>query len=403
MRRLFCHKLTVFLLAVLLVPPLAACGSFETAATSGTASQAGQDEGNADVVIQPTPPPTEVQIETEMPPAAATASGTTTGTATGGTGGKKLKIGMVTDIAKLGDKGFNDSAWVGVQAGAQAIGGTTKVIETTGPNDYGKNIDQLVSDNYDVIVTVGSNLGKQTTDAANANPNIKFIGVEQEQPAGQEVPNLAGLIFEEDKAGFLAGALAASYTKSGKLGAVLASDADPAVWRYGEGYRAGAKYIKNDVNVQMAYHSDVGFDKTVNDPEWGKATALSMLDKGVDVVFGAGGRTGNGALLAAADRKDKGVVAIGVDTDQYNTVPEAKAVLLSSAIKIIDQGVADLIKQAANGSLKGGNSIGKVGLAPFHDLDSKVPADVKAKLDQIRKQLDDGSLKTNVPAAKPTS
>src|SRR5919199_4933911 len=122
MRRLFCHKLTVFLLAVLLVPLLAACGSFETAATSGTASQAGQDEGNADVVIQPTPPPTEVQVETEMPPAAATASGTTTGPAAGGTGGKKLKIGMVTDIAKLGDKSFNDLAWAGVQAVGRAGG-----------------------------------------------------------------------------------------------------------------------------------------------------------------------------------------------------------------------------------------------------------------------------------------
>jgi basic membrane protein A len=331
------------------------------------------------------------------------ASATTTGTAAGGTSGKKLKIGMVTDIAKLGDKSFNDSAWAGVQAGARAIGGTTKVIETTDPNDYEKNINQFVSENYDVIVTVGFNLGKQTIAAATANPNIKFIGVDQEQAAGKEVPNVTGLIFEEDKAGFLAGALAASYSKSGKLGAVLGTDAVPAVWRYGEGYRAGAKYIKKDITVQTVYHSDVSFDKTFNDSEWGKATALSMLDKGVDVVFGAGGRTGNGALFAAADRKDKGVVAIGVDVDQYNTVPEAKAVLLSSAMKIIDQGVAGLIKAVADGSIKSGNHTGKVGLAPFHDLDSKVPPDVKAKLEQIRKQLDDRSLKTNVPATKPKS
>jgi basic membrane protein A len=393
----------LFLLAVLLVPLLAACGSPDTDTTSGIISPAGQDEGNADTAIQPTPPPTEVQVETEMPPAVATASGTTTGTAAGGTGGKKLKIGMVTDIAKLGDKSFNDLAWTGVQAGARAIGGTTKVIETTDPNDYEKNIDQLVSENYDVIVTVGSNLGKQTIAAANANPNIKFIGVDQEQAVGKEVPNLAGLIFEEDKAGFLAGALAASYSKSGKLGAVLGTDAIPAEWRYGEGYRAGAKYIKNDINVQMAYHSDVGFDKTVNDPEWGKATALSMLDKGVDVVFGAGGRTGNGALLAAADRKDKGTVAIGADVDRYNTVPEARPVLLSSTMKLIDQGVAGLIKAVADGSITSGNHVGKVGLAPFHDLDSKVPHDMKSKLEQIRKQLDDGSLKTNVPATKPKS
>jgi basic membrane protein A len=383
------------------VPLLAACSIPGTAATSGVASQTGQDEGNADGAIEPTPPPTEVQVETEIPPAAATASGTTTGTATGGTVGKKLKIGMVTDIAKLGDKGFNDLAWAGVQAGARAIGGTTKVVETTNPNDYEKNIEQFVSDNYDVIVTVGSSLGKQTTAAANANPNIKFIGVDQEQAAGKEVPNLAGLIFEDDKAGFLAGALAASYSKSGKLGAVLGADAVPTAWRYGEGYRAGAKYIKNDINVQTVYHNDVGLDKTLNDPEWGKATALAMLDSGVDVVFGAGGRTGNGVLLATAARKDKGVVAIGADVDQYNMVPEARPVLLSTAMKLVDQGVTGLIKAVADGSLTSGNHLGKVGLAPFHDFDSKVPPDVKSKLEQIRKQLDDGTLKTNVPATKP--
>jgi basic membrane protein A len=155
--------------------------------------------------------------------------------------------------------------------------------------------------------------------------------------------------------------------------------------------------------VQTVYHNDVGFDKTFSDPEWGKATALSMIDKGVDVVFGAGGRTGNGALLAAAERKDKGVMAIGVDTDQYLTVPEAKDVLLTSAFKILDKGTANLIIAAVKGTLKGGNNFGEVGLAPFHDLESKVPADLKTKLDDIRKQLLDGTLKTNVTPAKPAS
>ncbi len=422
------NRLTILLLAVLLVPILAACGGSNAGGTATTTTGAGQAAANATVAAQPTAPATEPPAATEAqatagetatsgmagdtataaatPMAVETVTAAEVATASGtvvsaNPSGKKLKIGMVTDIAKLGDKGFNDSAWAGVQQGTQAVGGESKAIETTDPNDYEKNINQFVAEKYDVIVTVGFNLGEQTIAAAKANPSIKFIGVDQAQAPGQEVPNVTGLVFEEDKAGFLAGALAALYSKSGKLGAVLGTDAVPAVWRYGEGYRAGAKYIKKDVDVQTVYHSDVGFDKTFSDPEWGKATALSMLDKGVDVVFGAGGRTGNGALFAAADRKDKGVVAIGVDVDQYDTVPEAKGVLLSSAMKIIDQGVTELIKQAADGSIKGGNRTGKVGLAPFHDLDSKVPAEVKSKLDEIRKQLDDGSLKTNVSPTKP--
>jgi basic membrane protein A len=109
-----------------------------------------------------------------------------------------------------------------------------------------------------------------------------------------------------------------------------------------------------------------------------------MIDKGADIVFGAGGNTGNGALFAAAERADKGVLAIGVDTDQYLTVPEAKGVLLSSAMKLLTPGVFDLIKKVQDGTFKGGNNLGDVGLAPFHDQEAKVSADVKAKLEKLR-------------------
>lgn len=464
------NRLILFLLAVLLVPLLAACGSTGTGNTgAGTTATAGGATENATTgggateataAMPATEAPTEAATSgmaetttamtgmtetatdmagmtetatsamggttetatamsgmTETATAGDTATGgmtatagdtatagattaageTATATGAGAAGGKKLKIGMVTDIGKLDDKSFNASAWKGVQMGAQAIGGESKYIETQDPNDYEKNINQFVSEGYDVIVTVGFLMVDATTAAAKANPKIHFIGVDQFQ--SETIPNLTGLVFEEDKAGYLAGALAASYSKSGKLGAVLGTDSVPPVWKFGEGYRAGAKSIKPDISVQTVYHNDV--PNPFTDPEWGKTTALSMIDQGVDVVFGAGGQTGNGALYAAAERKDKGVVAIGVDQDQYDSVPEARPVLLSSAMKIIDQGVADLIKQVSNGSIKGGNFTGKVGLASFHDLESKVPADVKSKLEQIRQQLDNGSLKTNVPPTKP--
>ncbi len=114
--------------------------------------------------------------------------------------------------------------------------------------------------------------------------------------------NLAGLIFDEDKAGYLAGALAALMSKSGTIGAVLGTDVVPPVWRFGEGYKAGAKSVKPAIKVNVVYHNDVGFDKTFTDPEWGKTTAISMIDKGADVIFGAGGKTGNGALLGCAEK-----------------------------------------------------------------------------------------------------
>jgi len=326
------------------------------------------------------------------------------GTAASGTPDCKsadvLCVGVVTDVGKIDDKSFNQSAWEGVKQAEKDLGAKVQYIETTDAKDYEKNIATFGDAGYDVVVTIGFALGEATAKSAATYPNTKFIGVDQTLDTTATQPtNLVGLIFPEDQAGFLVGALAAQMTKSKKLGAICGTDAVPAVWRYGEGYKAGAAYIDPAVEVTVVYHNDVGFDKTFSDPEWGATTANSMIDKGVDVVFGAGGKTGNGAVTAAAQ---KGVYAIGVDADQYFTLPEAQKMLLSSAMKQITPGVFDLVKLVKDGKFPGGtNFVGTAGYAPYHDLDSKVPAEVKAKMEEIAKGLLDGSIKPNVPAAKP--
>ncbi|KYF66626.1 BMP family lipoprotein [Sorangium cellulosum] len=307
-------------------------------------------------------------------------------------------VGLVTDMGKIDDKSFNQSAWEALQRAQKELGATTQYIETTDPKDYPKNIATFAEEKYDVVVTSGFGLTEATHAAAAQFTGVKFIGIDQFQGPGAEKPNVVGLIFPEDHGGFLVGALAAMMTKSGKIGAVLATDAVPPVWRFGEGFRAGARHVKPDVELSVVYHNDVGFDKTFTDPEWGKTTAVSMIDKGVDIVFGGGGKTGNGALLGAAT---KDAYAIGVDTDQYYTVPEAQKVLLSSAVKLINDGAFDLITMAKEGKLPSGNFTGKSGYAPYHDLDGKVPAEVKAKMEELRKALLDGTLKTGVPPTKP--
>ena len=314
-------------------------------------------------------------------------------------------VGLVTDVGKIDDKSFNQSAWEGVQqAKEEGVADQVQYIETTDAKDYDKNLATFADENYDVVVTVGFNLGEATNAAAAQYPNVLFIGVDQfvewpfDDDPSNDLANFAGLNFPEDNAGFLVGALAAMMSESGKIGSVLGTDAVPPVWRFGEGYRAGAAYINPDVEVFVVYHNDVGFDKTFTDPEWGKATADSMIDQGADVIFGAGGKTGNGAVTAAAQR---GVYAVGVDTDQYFTLPEAQARMLSSAMKLITPGVFDLIKLAKEGNFPSGNYYGDAGYAPYHDLENEVPADVKAKMEEIAAGLLDGSIKTNVPPVKP--
>jgi basic membrane protein A len=309
-------------------------------------------------------------------------------------------VGVVTDVGKIDDKSFNQSAWEGVKQAEKDLAAKVQYIETTDAKDYDKNVATFGDAGYDVIVTIGFAMGETTAKAAATYPNTKFIGVDQFQDTSKPVPaNLVGLNFPEDNAGFLVGALAAQMTQTKKIGGVFGTDAVPPVWRFGEGYRAGVAYIDPAIEVTNVYHNDVGFDKTFSDPEWGATTANSMIDKGVDVIFGGGGKTGNGAVTAAAQ---KGVYAIGVDTDQYFTLPEAQKMLLSSAMKLITPGVFDLVKMAKEGKFPGGdNFYGTAGYAPYHDLDSKVPAEVKAKMEEIAKGLIDGSIKTNVPPVKP--
>jgi basic membrane protein A len=320
-------------------------------------------------------------------------------------------VGLVTDVGRVNDKSFNQSAWEGLQkAKADGNADWIQYVETTDAKDYSKNITTFAEAGYDVIVTSGFNLTEPTYAAAKQYPKIIFMGTDQflskdDKHTDWPLSNLVGIVYNEDQSGFLVGALAAMMSKSHNIGGVFGTDAVPPVWRYGEGYRAGAAYEdkKNSTTtvITNVYHNDVGFDKTFSDPEWGKTTADSMIDKGSDIIFGGGGVTGNGAVDEAVAR---GKWAIGVDVDQYNTLPEAQKGLLSSALKPITTPVSDLIKLAKDGKYPtSGLFFGPSGYAPFHDLDGSVPAAVKTEMEALLKGLTDGSIKTGVPPVKPAS
>ncbi len=309
-------------------------------------------------------------------------------------------VGLVTDLGKVNDEAFNQLAWEGLQQAEHDLGAHVEYIESVDVKEYDKNIATFANAGYDVIVTVGYAQKKTTTEAASKYPKIKFIGVDQPQDPDKSLPrNLTGLTFPEDQAGFLAGALAAQMTKSNKIGVVCGPNWFPPASRYSTGFKAGAAYIDPAVEATVVCHNDIGFGESIYDPEWDAATANTMIDNGVDIVFGADGYNENGAVAAAAQQD---IYAIGVNTDQYLTLREERKVLLSSAIKLITQGVFDLIKAAQEGNFPGGEFLGQVGYAPFHDLEDQVPSRVRIKMKEIQKGLADGSLGSDIPSAVPT-
>ncbi len=317
----------------------------------------------------------------------------------GGGGGtacsKTYNVGLVTDVGKLSDKSFNANAWQGVQDAQNdsSLCVKAKYIESNQPTDYQKNIQQFVDQKFDMVVTVGFLLGDDTLTAAKANPNTKFAIVDfaYDKPT----PNIVGLVFREDQAGFLAGIVAGKLTKSNTIGGVYGLDIPP-VHKYRVGYENGAKYANSSVKTLGVYQPPSGA-KSFNDPDWGKQQAQAMFGQGADIVFGAGGNTGNGALLAAVQAKK---LCIGVDVDQFVSYADADSCLVTSAEKhialAVKTSIADMVKKQwpASGLLLFDASNMGVGISPFHNFDSQVPADVKSLVADAQKKLAAGTLKT---------
>ena len=308
-------------------------------------------------------------------------------------------VGLVTQLGKVTDQGFNQEAWEALEKAHTDLGARVAYIETVNTRDYDKNIATFAEAGYDLIVTIGYGQSKATVDAAVRYPTTGFIGVDQFQIVEGRLPaNLATLSFPEDQAGFLAGALAAQITETNKVAAICGPDWYPPAWRYAGGFKAGVAYINPVVGATVAFHNDVGPNDPIFDPTWDEKTANSLIDGGFDIIFGADGGSTNGAVTAAAERN---MLAIGVETDQFLTLGAERKLLVSSAIKLISPAVYDLIEAAQRGSMPTGNVRGQVGYAPYHLLLGKVPAKVRARMKEIQIALAEGSLKTGVPVSKP--
>jgi len=304
-----------------------------------------------------------------------------------GIGGSGLKVGMVTDIGQLEDKSFNEFSWKGVQDGAGAIGGTSQVIVTRDIADYKQNIQQFIDQKYDIIVTVGFLIGTDTLAAAKANPTIQFFGVDQ-FVADPAPANYQGLLFNEAQAGYLAGIVAGTITRSGKIGAVGGRSDVPPVVNYIKGYENGAKSVKSNVVVTATYAEDF------NAPDKGKAIAVTMIGNGVDVVFQVAGLTGAGALQAACAAK---IYGIGVDVDQYLSLPATKDCTITSAEKRLQNAVRDAIQRFKDKGKQGGNFTNDatnngIGVSPIRNL-TPVPAGLEDKLKQALADMKSGKLK----------
>jgi basic membrane protein A len=338
-----------------------------------------------------------------------------------------LKIGVVSDAAGINDKGFNEYSYKGAQQGATDIGAPApKVIVPKDQTEYASAIQSFVDEGVQLIVTVGFNLGAVTITAAKANPDVWFVGVDQQVGPGKDfcvdeqgnldtkyackgdatklLPKYVQLVFKEDQAGYLAGMVAASVSKSGVVGAVGGLTTCGPCVRYIQGYELGAKSINPDVKVVSAYVTK-SFDpvKSFGDQPGGKLFGQNLLASNptLDVFFAVGGLTGNGVLDAACD---KSIWGIGVDVDQFVSYAADSKCILTSAEKHLSAAVDQAIKDL-NAALTGGPAVTAgplifdatndgVGVSDFHTNSSAVPTDLQGKLDAALASMKAGTLTT---------
>jgi len=307
-----------------------------------------------------------------------------------------LKAAMVTDVGGLGDKSFNDLSWAGLEKAKTESGVEIKFLESKQIADYESNLTQLAGAGYSPVFAVGFLMTDAVSKIASTTPDTNFGGIDiffTDPPK-----NVVGLSFKENEAGYLAGVVAGLATLE-KFDARLNTKnvigfvggmPIPPVQKFEAGFVAGAKSVNPDVKVISLYAGK--FD----DQAKGKELGLSLISQGADVVFAAAGQTGIGTFTAC--KESKKALFVGVDSDQFFTLTAPGDTILTSAVKRIDNAVAQVVKQAKDGAFPGGQNLSfglaedGVGLAPFHDFDSKVPQSIKDAVDKAIADIKAGTV-----------
>ena len=321
-------------------------------------------------------------------------SGNKSSANTTGKSGSNLKVGLVTDVGGLNDRGFNHLSYVGLLRAQKDFGLQQRVYQATSTQQYVPNLSTFARQKYNLTIGVGFTEAEAIDTAAHNFPNSHFAIVDVDQTTEpHKPPNLLGLLFREQEVGYLAGYLSGLEEKRlpGKdvVGSV-GGQKQPPVDRFIAGYQAGATAADPGITTLNAYSQD--FVKQ----DLCKTIALNQIDAGAGVVFQVAGGCGLGVIKAAGEKK---VWAIGVDADQAYIDPRH---VLTSAVKRVDTAVFDAIKLVVDGKFKGGNLVfglkdNGVGVGK---ISPKVPKSEVAQVNKIRAEIISGKIK-NIPTEVP--
>ena len=335
------------------------------------------------VPVEPTEPPaqpTETPAEPVEPPTTA------------------VKACQVTDTGGVDDASFNETAWAGVLRAQDELGAEALVLESQQQADYERNINAFIEEGCDIIITVGFLLGDATAAAAEQNPDQRFAIVDFAYDPAYD--NVLGLVFATEEAAFLAGYAAAGATQTGVVG-TFGGLQIPPVTVFMDGFAMGVQYYNEQkgTNVEV-----VGWDPATETGLFtgnfeslddGRAMGETLMGEGADIIMPVAGPVGLGTAAAAQEAGN--VYIIGVDTDWTISSPEYTPIVFTSVLKNMDVAVFEAIEEVVDGTFAGGLFVGTlendgVGLAPFHELEGMVSAELQTELDELQQEIIAGNI-----------
>jgi basic membrane protein A len=296
---------------------------------------------------------------------------------------------LVTDTLGINDYGINQDVWLGLgESEAHQI----EYIESVDARDYQKNIDYFAQQGFDVIITSGIGLLDETLHSSDLYPDSVFVGLNQ--PFEESRPNLISITFPEDQMGFSAGVLAAQISKTGIVGGVCETSGIDSMWRYCEGFRNGALFNNPQIKVLIAYRDDGDREKLFVDESWGYESGMSLIQRGADVIFSAGGVTGQGALRAASESN---IYAIGTERNQMQALGENGSSLVTSLYGAGRLEVEETMRFIKEGFVQA-HRIGQIQFVPLRQT---FPQELTMGLDFLITSLWNKEIYTNVLPEKP--
>ncbi|MFO8068853.1 MAG: BMP family protein [Alkalibacterium sp.] len=266
-----------------------------------------------------------------------------------------FSISMVTDEGGVDDRSFNQSAWEGMQEWGQEHGLSEgegyAYYQSDDSADFVPNLNQALTDGYDIIYGIGYQLLNSVNDVADQNPEQHFGIVDDVS----DRDNVVSLTFQDHQAAFLAGVAAAETTETGQIG-FIGGVAGPVIDRFQTGFEAGVAHVDDSIEV------DVQYAESFTDAGIGQQLAAGMFANGADVVYHASGAVGNGVFTEARNLMesdpDTQIWVIGVDRDQEEEGDyDGGNLTLTSTIKAVGTAIKESANQAMEEEFPGGENL----------------------------------------------